>query len=137
MLFPFKQYFYECIFYFYEYVFELLYYILLKLLRNSFSSTIGKPFLLKTIANCALDCGLNVCLSAPTRKLSSTYAHQLRMCRCNTVHINYFIPVNKTAHPNTINWTLSDVHVLPVDEVIDSKYCQLLLLTQPLDFIQL
>ena len=87
------------------------------------SSTIGKSFLLKIIANCALERGLNVCLSAPTGKLSCTYVHQLPMCICNTVHSNYFIPVDKTAHPNTINWSLSDGHVLLVDEMIDSKYC--------------
>ena len=88
---------------------------------NLFSCILGKSFLLKTIANCALDRGLDVSLSAPTGKLSSTYAHQLPICRCNTVHSNFFIPVDNTTHPSTINWGLSDVHVLLVDEVINSK----------------
>ena len=61
------------------------------------------------------------CVSAPTGKLSSTYAHQLPTCRCNTVHSNFFIPVDNTTHPTTINWDLSKVHVLLVDEVINSK----------------
>ena len=99
------------------------------MLHISIFSTIGKSFLLKTIANCALDRGLNVSLSAPTGKLSSTYAHQLPMCRCNTVHSNYFIPLDKTAHPNTINWSLSDVHVLLMDEVIYSNYSHLLMIS--------
>ena len=88
---------------------------------NLFSCILGKSFLLRTIANRTLDRGLNVCVSAPTGKLSSTYAHQLPMCRCNTVHSNSFIPVDNTTHPNTINWGLSDVHVLLLDEVINSK----------------
>ena len=88
---------------------------------NLFSYTLGKSFLLKTIANCALDRGLNVCFSAPTGKLSSKYAHQLPMCRCNTVHSNFLIPVDNSTHPNTINWGLSDVHVLLVDEVMNYK----------------
>ena len=102
-------------------VFSYLFYMLLYEFLNLFFYTIGKSFLLRTIANCALDHGLNVCLSAPTGKLSSTYAHQLPMCRCNTVHSNFFIPVNNSTHPNTINWGRSDVHVLLVDEVMNYK----------------
>ena len=86
-----------------------------------YSRILGKSFLLRTIANRALDRGLNVCVSAPTGKLSSTYAHQLPTCRCNTVHSNFFIPVDNTTHPTTINWDLSKVHVLLADEVINSK----------------
>ena len=78
--------------------------------------TIGKSYLLKVIANCALERGLNVSVSAPMGKLSSTYTHKLPSCRCNTVHANYFIPVDNSN--NTINWSLSDMHVLLVDEVI-------------------
>ena len=79
--------------------------------------TIGKSYLLKAIANCTLERGLNVSVSAPTRKLSSTYTHELPSCRCYTVHANYFIPVDNSNN-NTINWSLSDIHVLLVDEVI-------------------
>ena len=75
-------------------------------------------FLLNSIANHALELGLNVYVSAPTGKLASTYAIELPMCRCNTVHTNYFIPVGNTRQSNVINWGLSDVHVLLEDEVI-------------------
>ena len=84
----------------------------------SFNYTIGKSFLLKTIANHALELGLNFCVSAPTGKLASKYAVELPMCRCNTIHTNCFIPVGNTKQPNAINWGLSDVHVLLVDKVI-------------------
>ena len=84
----------------------------------SLNYTIGKLFLLKNIANHALELGLNVCVSAPTGKLASKYAMELPMCRCNTVHINYFISVRNTKQPNATNWGLSDVHVLLVEEVI-------------------
>ena len=84
----------------------------------TFNYTIGKLFLLKSIANHALVLGLNVCVSAPTGKLASTYAIELPMCRCNTAHTNYFIPVGNTRQSNVINWGHCDVHVLLVDEVI-------------------
>ena len=67
------------------------------------------------------DRGLNFCLSAPAGKLCSRYAHQLLLCRCNTVHSNVFIPFDNSAHPATINWGLSDVHVLLADQVINCK----------------
>lgn len=105
-----------------QYVFQAVRNLtVLQLLYWSFSCTLGKSFLFRTIANCALGRGLNVCLSAPTENLSSTYAHQLPMCRGNTAHSNFFIPVDTTTHSNTINWGLSDVHVLLVDEMINSK----------------
>ena len=84
----------------------------------SFSYTIGKSFLLKTITNHALELSLNVCVSAPTGKLASKYAMELPMCRCNTVHTNYFIPVGNTKQANAITWGLSDKHVTLVDKVI-------------------
>ena len=87
------------------------------------SCTIGKSFLFTTIANCALDHRFNVCLSAPTGKLSSTYEHQLPICRRNADHRNFFNGVGKAAHPNIINWSLYDIHVLLVDEVINYKWC--------------
>ena len=55
---------------------------------------------------------------APTEKLASKYAIEHPMCRCNTVHTNYFIPVGNNKQRYAINWGLSDVHVLLVDEVI-------------------
>ena len=81
---------------------------------------IGKSFLLKAIARTAIDYGLNVCISAPTGKLASTYAEELPSCRCNTVHANYFVPVGDVEESNPINWSLADVHVLLVDEVVTS-----------------
>ena len=83
-----------------------------------FNYTIGKSFLLKNIANHAVELGLNVCVSAPTGKLASKYVMELPMRRCNTVHTNYFIPVGKTKQPYAISWGLSDVHILLVEEVI-------------------
>lgn len=80
--------------------------------------TIGKSFLLKTIASLAMERGLNVCMSAPTGKLASTYAEQFPDCRTNTVHTNFFILVGNNQEPNMINWSLSDVRILLVDEVL-------------------
>ena len=79
--------------------------------------TIGKSFLLKAIAHAAMEQGLNVCVSGPTGKLASTYAKVLPFCRCNTLHTNYFVPVGNTKGKNVINWSLTNVHVLLVDEV--------------------
>ena len=59
-----------------------------------------------------------MCISAPTGKLASTYAQELPSCRCNTVHTNYFVPVGDAPQSNPINWSLADVHVLLVDEVV-------------------
>ena len=84
---------------------------------------IGKSFLLKVIASTAMEFGLNVCISAPTRKLASTYAQEFPSCQCNTIHINYFVPIDKTKQPNTINWSLADVHVLLGDEVSNTFPC--------------
>ena len=67
--------------------------------------TIGKSFLLKTIASLAMERGLNVCMSAPTGKLVSTYSEQFPDCRGNTVHTNFFIPVGNNKEPNMINWS--------------------------------
>ena len=67
-----------------------------------------------------MECGLNVCVSAPTGKLASTYAQELPSCRCNTVHTNYFVPVGDVEQSNPINWSLADIHVLLVDEVVTS-----------------
>ena len=61
--------------------------------------------------------GLNVCVSAPTRKVASTYSEILPFCRCNTVHTTYFVPYGNIKGKNAINWSLADVHVLLVDEV--------------------
>ena len=83
-----------------------------------FNYTIVKLFLLKHIANYALELGLIICISAPTGKLASKYAMEHPMCRCNTVHTNYFNPVGNSKQRYAINWGLSDVHVLLVDEVI-------------------
>ena len=80
--------------------------------------TIGKSFLLKTFASLAMKRRLNVCMSAPTGKLASTYAEQFPDCRANTVHTNFFILVGNNQEPNMIYWSLSDVHVLLVDEVL-------------------
>ena len=35
----------------------------------------------------------------------------------NTVHTNYFLPVGRINKNNGINWGLTDIHVLMVDEV--------------------
>lgn len=53
-----------------------------------------------------------------TNWYASRSAKDLADCRCNTVHTNYHIPVgtNKTSY-NTINGSLSDGHVLIIDEV--------------------
>ena len=75
------------------------------------------PFI-ETITNHVLQLDLNCCISAPTGKLASTYAKDFPACRVNTVHSNYFIPVDKTNKNNGINWGLADIHVLLVDEVI-------------------
>ena len=64
-----------------------------------------------------MDFGLNVCISVPTGKLASAYAQEFRSCQCNTVHTKYFIPIDKAKQPNTINWSLANIHVLLVDEV--------------------
>ena len=72
---------------------------------------------MKTIANRVLELGLNCCISAPTGKLASVYAKEFPQCRVNTVHANYFIPVGTTNKNNGINWGLTDIHVLLVDEV--------------------
>ena len=81
-----------------------------------------KSFLLKHIANYALELGLNICISAPTGKIASKYAMECPMCRCNTVHTNYFIPVGNSKQWYAINWGLSDLHVLLVDEVIKLSF---------------
>ena len=76
----------------------------------------GKSYLLRAIANYATEKNLKVCVSTPTGKLYVRYKQQLPNCRCNTVHTNFFIPVG-VKDPGSINWTLSDVHLLLVDEV--------------------
>ena len=78
---------------------------------------LGKLLLLKTIANRVSELGLNCCILAPTGKLARAYAAECPDYRVNTVHSNYFIPVGKTSQNNGINWSLTDVHVLLVDEV--------------------
>ena len=78
---------------------------------------LGKSLLLKTIGNCVSKLGLNCCISAPTGKIASAYAAEFPDCRVNTVHSNYFIPVGKTNQNNGINWSLTDIHVLLVDEI--------------------
>ena len=83
----------------------------------SIGCTIGKSFLLRAIANAAMDLGLNVCISAPTGKLASIYTQQFPSCQCNTVQSNYFVPVDNTKQTNTINWSLANVHALLVDKV--------------------
>ena len=42
---------------------------------------IGKSYLLKCIANYAAEHGYNVCVSAPTGKLTSRYARDLELVR--------------------------------------------------------
>ena len=42
---------------------------------------IGKSYLLKCIANYAAEHGYNVCVSAPTGKLTSHYARDLELVR--------------------------------------------------------
>ena len=64
-----------------------------------------------------LQWSLNVCILALTGKLASTYAQELPSCQSNTVHTNYFIPIDKTKQSNTTNWSLANVHVLLVDKV--------------------
>lgn len=68
--------------------------------------------------NHALDLGLNVCISTPPGKLASKYAIKLPTCRCNTVHTNYFTAVGSSKLHSIINWSLSEVHVPLVDEVV-------------------
>ena len=79
---------------------------------------LGKSYLLNCIARYATENGYNVCVAAPTSKLALRYAKDLPDCRCNTVYTNFHIPVgtNKSSY-NTINWGLSDVHIIIVDEV--------------------
>lgn len=60
---------------------------------------------------------LNCCISAPIGKLAGRYAAEFPYCRVNTVHRNYFIPAEKTNQNNGIDWGLTDVHVVVVDEV--------------------
>ena len=79
--------------------------------------TSGKSYLLKMIANYASDRNLVVCVSAPTGKLAARYKQQLRNCRCNTVHSNFTIPVGQK-DLGSMNWSLSDIHVLLIDEVL-------------------
>ena len=79
-------------------------------------SYLGKSILLEYIAKYAIENGYNVCISAPTGKLAARYASRLPECRCNTVHSNFFIPVNNDEQLG-INWSLADVHILIVDEV--------------------
>ena len=79
---------------------------------------LGKSYLLNCIAKYATENGYNVCVSAPTGKLASRCARDLPNCGCNTVHTNFHNPVgtNKSSC-NTVNWNLSDVHVIIIDEV--------------------
>ena len=81
------------------------------------SVLLGKSHLLRMIANCATDKNLAVCVSAPTGKLAARYKQQLPNCKCNTVHSNFTIPVAEK-HTGSVNWSLSDVHVLLIDEVL-------------------
>ena len=83
---------------------------------NLILSYLGKSILLEYIAKYAIENGYNVCISAPTGKLAARYASRLPECRCNTVHSNFYIPVNNDEHLG-INWSLADVHILIVDEV--------------------
>ena len=75
------------------------------------------------IANYATDKNLAVCVSVPTGKLAARYKQQLPNCGCNTVHSNFTIPVG-AKDMGSINWSLSDIHVLLIDEVLSphSKY---------------
>ena len=82
--------------------------------------TLGKLYLLKTIANQVLQLGLHCCISALTGKLASVYAKEYPDYRVNTVHSNYFLPIGKADENNSINWNLADVHVILVDEVRSS-----------------
>ena len=77
----------------------------------------GKSHLLRMIANYATDKNLAVCLSAPTGELAARYKQQLPNCRCNTVHSNFTVPVGEK-HMRSVNWSLSDVHVLLIDGVL-------------------
>ena len=79
----------------------------------------GKSYLLRMIANYGTDKNLRVCVSAPTGKLAARYKQQLPDCRCNTVHSNFTIPVG-AKRMGSINWSLSDIHVLLIDEVPSS-----------------
>ena len=66
----------------------------------------GKSVLLKAIVNAVMEFGLNVCILAPTGKLASIYAQETPSCQCNTVQSNFFVPIDKTKQPDTINWCL-------------------------------
>ena len=68
------------------------------------------------IVNYVTDKNLGVCVSAPTGKLAARYKQQLPDCRCNIVHSNFTISVG-TKDMEAINWSLSDVHALLIDEV--------------------
>ena len=93
---------------------------LFKIYHNpNISILLGKSHLLKMIANYATDKNLAVCVSAPTGKLAARYKQQLPNCRCNTVHTNFTIPVDEKP-AGSVNWSLSDVHVLLIDEVLSS-----------------
>ena len=81
------------------------------------SFTPGKSYLLRMIATYATERNLAVCVSAPTGKLAARYKQQLPNCRCNTVHSNFTIPVGQK-DLGSINWSLSDIHVLLIDEVL-------------------
>ena len=66
--------------------------------------------------------GYKVCISALTGKLAARYARKFRGTKCNTVHTNFFIPVGNQQE-NGINWSLSDVSILIIDEVFTWYYC--------------
>ena len=68
-------------------------------------------------ANYATDKNLAICVSAPTGKLAARYEQQLPNCRCNTVVSNFTIPVGEK-RVGSVNWSLSDIHVLLIDEVL-------------------
>ena len=93
-------------------------------------SYLGKSILLQYIAKYAIQNGYNVCISAPTGKLAARYASRLPECRCNTVHANFYVPVN-TDEQLGINWSLADVHLLIVDEVY---FCFLITFSCNIDF---
>ena len=81
------------------------------------SFTSGKSYLLRMIANYATGRNLATCVSAPTGKLTARYKQQLPNCQYNTVHSNFTIPVGQK-DLGSINWSLSDIHVLLIDEVL-------------------
>ena len=92
------------------------------------SFTSGKSYLLRMIATYATERNLAVCVSAPTGKLAARYKQQLPNCRCNTVHSNFTIPVGQK-DLGSINWSLSDIHVLLIDEVLSPSKIHILYTT--------